>query len=207
MSPLRNTRREKFCLALAEGKSAHESYIEAGYKPCRQNAARMTTNDDIQCRVAEIQNAAAKKTEVTIESLLSELEEARHKASTLDQMSAAVKAIGEKARISGLLVQKVEVTNNAERFRGDITDAVGEAVLHDCFTHLYPYQHLIQQEDVQSVLAAYRRLRIELMDIVATIENRHPIRQGSVYYAQLEAKRLERKQIELRKIDSVRSDT
>src|SRR5215831_1692761 len=181
MAPLRNTRREKFCLALAEGRSASEAYELAGYRPCRKNAARLTTFDDIQCRGAEIQNAAAKKTEVTIESLLQELEEARHKASTLDQMSAAVKAIGEKARISGLLVQKVEVTNNAERFRGDITNEVAEAVLYDCFTHLTPYQDLIQPEDVQAVLAAYRRLRIELEDIVATIENRHPTRQGDGY--------------------------
>jgi hypothetical protein len=198
MAPLRNTRRERFCLALAEGKSATDAYTEAGYKPCRKNAARLTTNDDIQCRVAEIQTAAAKKTEVTIESLLSELEEARHKASTLDQMSAAVKAIGEKARISGLLVQRVEVSNNAERFRGDLTNEVAEAVLYDCFTHLYPYQHLIQSEDVQAAVAAFKRLRIELKDIVATIENRHPTRQGDGYYAELERKRLERKQLELR---------
>jgi hypothetical protein len=40
---------------------------------------------------------------------LSELEEARVKASNLDQLSAAVRAIEAKAKVSGLLVQRVEV--------------------------------------------------------------------------------------------------
>jgi phage terminase small subunit len=79
---LKNPRHEKFALALAEGKSATDAYALAGYKPCRQNAHRMTTKDDIQARLAEIQGAAAKASEVTIESLLSELEAARAKPQT-----------------------------------------------------------------------------------------------------------------------------
>jgi hypothetical protein len=106
---LKNPRHEKFALALAEGKSATDAYALAGYKPCRQNAHRMTTKDDIQVRLAEIQGAAAKASEVTIESLLSELEAARAKATDLDQLSAAVRAIEAKAKVSGLLVQKVEI--------------------------------------------------------------------------------------------------
>jgi hypothetical protein len=46
--------------------------------------------------------------------LLGELEAARAKATDLNQLSAAVKAISEKAKISGLLVQKVEVTQKDE---------------------------------------------------------------------------------------------
>ncbi|HEY1472946.1 MAG TPA: terminase small subunit [Pseudolabrys sp.] len=109
MPPLKNNRHERFALALAEGRSATEAYSQAGYKPCRQNAARLMTKDDIKARLAELQAVAAKKTEVTVESLLAELEQARIRADGLDQLSAAVKAISEKARISGLLVQKVEV--------------------------------------------------------------------------------------------------
>jgi phage terminase small subunit len=101
MSPLRNTRREKFCLALAEGKSAHEAYTLAGYKPCRQNAARLMTFDDIKARVAEIQAENAKKSEVTVQSLLNELEDARCQAMTKDQMAAACKAIMGKAQLAG----------------------------------------------------------------------------------------------------------
>jgi phage terminase small subunit len=109
MPALKNQRHEKFVLALFEGATATEAYIAAGYKPCRKNAARLTTFDDIKARLSELQNAVAKKTEVTVESLLAELEQARSRADGLDQLSAAVKAISEKAKISGLLVQKIEV--------------------------------------------------------------------------------------------------
>jgi len=111
MAPLKNTRREKFCLALAEGRSATESYELAGFKPCRKNAARLTTFDDIQARVAEIQSAAARKSEVTLGSIMAELEEARERATTKDQMAAAVRAIMGKAQLAGLLVEKVEVAS------------------------------------------------------------------------------------------------
>jgi hypothetical protein len=68
----------------------------------------LKTNENIASRLTELQEAVAKKAEVTVESLLAELEQARARADGLDQLSAAVKAISEKAKISGLLVQKIE---------------------------------------------------------------------------------------------------
>jgi hypothetical protein len=62
--PLRNSRHEAFVRGLFENKSAHQSYIDAGYKPCRQNAARLTTKDDIKVRLAELQNEAAEQSVV-----------------------------------------------------------------------------------------------------------------------------------------------
>jgi len=109
MPILKNPRHEKFALVLSEGKSASEAYALAGYKPCRQNAARLTTKDDIRARLAEIQGVAAKATEVSIESLLNELEDARIRANSLDQLSTAVRAIEAKAKVSGIMVQRVEV--------------------------------------------------------------------------------------------------
>jgi hypothetical protein len=91
--PLRNTRREKFALAVAEGKSFTEAHQIAGYRPCRQNAARLMTFDDIKQRVGELQQGAAKTTEVTIAGLLEELEHARSRADSLGQLSASFKAI------------------------------------------------------------------------------------------------------------------
>ena len=111
MGILTNPRHELFAQELAKGKSATEAYAGAGYKPCRQNAARLTTNDDIRARLAEIQAQAAKKSEVTVQSLLDELEHARARADSLDQLGEAVKAISEKAKISGLLVSCVEVSH------------------------------------------------------------------------------------------------
>ncbi|MGE5367637.1 MAG: hypothetical protein ACM3PO_10290, partial [Betaproteobacteria bacterium] len=44
------------------------------------------------------------------ESLMAELEDARSKAASLNQLSAAVRATGEKIKLSGLSVQKIEVS-------------------------------------------------------------------------------------------------
>jgi hypothetical protein len=46
---------------------------------------------------------------VTVETLLAELEAARAKATDLNQLSAAVRATDVKAKISGLLIERVEV--------------------------------------------------------------------------------------------------
>jgi phage terminase small subunit len=109
MPPLNNTRHERFAQALFEGHTADESYALAGYKPNDGNCIRLKGNERVKARLAELQAAVAKKSEVTVASLLDELEHARSRADGLDQLSAAVKAISEKAKISGLLVQKIEV--------------------------------------------------------------------------------------------------
>src|SRR5262245_39408017 len=117
MAPLKNTRREKFCLALAEGQSAHQAYIAAGFKPSRHNAHRLSTKEHIQSRLAELQAAAQRNSEVTVASLLRELEDARVEAKTLKQLSACVRAVEAKARIAGLLTERIEVKNNIERYQ------------------------------------------------------------------------------------------
>ena len=51
MPPLRNARHEKFCQELAQGRSASEAYINAGFKASRQNAGRLRTKDDVAARI------------------------------------------------------------------------------------------------------------------------------------------------------------
>lgn len=110
MTILPNARHESFAQALAKGKSAAEAYVEAGYKPSRSAASRLSTNVNIERRVAELQGRAAKKVEVTLESLLNELEEARTLAMGEKQTSAAVSATMGKAKLTGLLIEKREHT-------------------------------------------------------------------------------------------------
>ncbi|HET8705535.1 MAG TPA: hypothetical protein VFM46_04450 [Pseudomonadales bacterium] len=110
MGPLKNTRHERFALGLAEGLCACESYEAAGYKANRGNACRLKANESIQSRVLELQQAAAKDTKVTVESLIAELELARTKATDLNQFSAAVRATGEKIKLSGLATTKLEIS-------------------------------------------------------------------------------------------------
>jgi hypothetical protein len=51
--------------ALAQGKTADESYAAAGFKPHRGNASRLSANESIQRRVAEIKSRVAEKAEWT----------------------------------------------------------------------------------------------------------------------------------------------
>jgi phage terminase small subunit len=111
MAILTNPRHELFAQEFAKGKSASEAYTLAGYRPCRQNAARLTTKDDIQARLTELQSEAAKVSEVSVQSLISELEYARKRADSLDQIAASVKAVQVKAQIAGISEQRVRVTH------------------------------------------------------------------------------------------------
>ncbi len=61
MAILQNERRERVAQNLAKGMSADASHTAAGYKPSRQNAARMSSYDDIVGRVAELQGSTAKQ--------------------------------------------------------------------------------------------------------------------------------------------------
>jgi hypothetical protein len=65
-------------------------------------------NAQIQARVREIAATAAKRNEVTEDSLIEELEQARIAALKGKQPSAAVAATMGKAKVCGLLVERKE---------------------------------------------------------------------------------------------------
>ena len=65
MPELQNQRHERFAAALAKGKSASQSYIDAGYHPCRQNASRLSSLMTIKQRVAEIKETPIAQTETS----------------------------------------------------------------------------------------------------------------------------------------------
>lgn len=75
--PLRNQKHERFVQALLSGDCADAAYKAAGYRPNRQNAARLTTNDDIRARLAHLQSlvtaAVVEETAVTVSSIVREL--------------------------------------------------------------------------------------------------------------------------------------
>ena len=62
MPILSNARHERFAQALAAGKSETDAYAEAGFNPSGPNAGRLTKNDEIRQRVAELLSAVAEKT-------------------------------------------------------------------------------------------------------------------------------------------------
>lgn len=109
MPILENQRHELFAQELATGKSASEAYALAGFKPSRKNASRLRAKEDIGRRVQELQAVAARSTAITIESICAELDQANQVAMERGQAAAMVSASTLRAKLGGLMVERVEV--------------------------------------------------------------------------------------------------
>ena len=109
MPPLNNARHEAFARALFEGKSADEAFVIAGYKRNRGNASRLKANESVSRRLAELQAQAAKSAKITIGSICEELSEATAVAKSKGQAQAMVSASALRAKLAGLMVERVEV--------------------------------------------------------------------------------------------------
>jgi len=126
---LRNQKHEIFAQELAKGETVHQAYINAGFRAHYGNSSRLRGDERISARVLEIQQAAATSAEVTVASLLAELEEARSKATSLNQLSAAVRATAEKAKISSLLVEKQQVEVITDQYEPQTANEVLARIL------------------------------------------------------------------------------
>ena len=109
MPVLDNPRWELFAQELAKGKTGDESYVLAGYRQNKDNASRLKANESILARIKEIQARGALRAEVTVASVLNELEEARQLAMSISQPAAATAAAMGKAKVKGLIVERKEV--------------------------------------------------------------------------------------------------
>ena len=66
MPILANSRHERFAQLVASGKSELSSFVEAGYsaKSARQNAHRLSENEGVKARIAELRGRNAEKCEM-----------------------------------------------------------------------------------------------------------------------------------------------
>ncbi|ELY2490266.1 terminase small subunit [Cronobacter sakazakii] len=111
-------KQEAFCQAYIETGNASEAYRTAyaadKMKPeaVHVQASNLKDNPKIALRLKELQGEIMQRHNVTIDSLLAELEEARQKALSAEtpQSSAAVAATMGKAKLTGLDKQVVELT-------------------------------------------------------------------------------------------------
>lgn len=131
MPALENPKHERFAQGLAKGKSQAEAYADAGYKPSEPNASRLTRNDKVQARVAELQDIGSMRAEVTIESLIREAGEIQEAARADKQYAAATSALTAKAKLAGLWIDKAENTNRNVVDPSQVSDAELAAVLKD----------------------------------------------------------------------------
>ncbi|HHQ2447331.1 TPA: terminase small subunit [Raoultella ornithinolytica] len=113
-------KQEAFCQAYIETGNASEAYRTAyaadkmKSESINRKAKELLDNGKITARVAELQGEIKQRHNVTIDSLLAELEEARKAALTADtpQSSAAVAATMGKAKLVGLDKQIVDHTSS-----------------------------------------------------------------------------------------------
>lgn len=118
MPPLDNPRHERFAQELAKGAAASTAYIAAGYKGDRTAASRLSTNVNLQARIAELQSKAAEKAVVTVEDIARQLDEDRAFAEKVNSASAMVAATMGKAKVLGLIVEERRNVN----INHDVTD-------------------------------------------------------------------------------------
>lgn len=112
MPVLSNARHERFAQELAKGKSQGDAYTEAGYKPSRSAAARLAADVNICERVAEIQERAAIRVEVTVAGITEKLLKIAEKAegsSEAAMLQAARASYMDAAKLNGLVVDKSKV--------------------------------------------------------------------------------------------------
>lgn len=110
MPVLPNARHERFAQALAKGKTADEAYQEAGFVANRGNATRLKANESVAARVAELQSKAAERAVFTAADMARQLDEDREFARSVKQAGAVVSASMGKAKVLGLITDKMEHT-------------------------------------------------------------------------------------------------
>ncbi|BBT89446.1 terminase small subunit [Enterobacter ludwigii] len=110
-------KQEAFCQAYVELGDASEAYRKAydadKMKPesVHRKAKEVKDNGKVTARIEQLQGDIKQRHNVTVDSLLAELEEARQKALSAEtpQSSAAVAATMGKAKLTGLDKQIVEM--------------------------------------------------------------------------------------------------
>lgn len=111
-------KQENFCLAYIETGNATEAYRRAYNKrdiktdTANRNAKKLMDNVKIMSRLEELRKPIIKRHNVTVDSLIGELEEARQLALETEQTSAAVGATMGKAKLCGLDKQVIDHTSS-----------------------------------------------------------------------------------------------
>lgn len=119
MAMLKNGRWERFAQELAKGATGDAAYIAAGYKPNRNNASRLKANDIVRNRIAELQERAAVRTELTVadvtENLLRLAKQSEAMASEAGAQAARACWM-DAAKLNGLVVDKSQVATENVNF-------------------------------------------------------------------------------------------
>ncbi|WP_223535261.1 terminase small subunit [Pseudomonas sp. GL-B-16] len=136
---------EAFCLAYIETGNASEAYrrtynvTKMAEKTVQREGWNLFQRPQVQERLAELREAVMDRHQITVDTLLAELEEARQKAMNAEtpQASAAVSATMGKAKLLGLDKKIVEITGkNGGDIKTSSTVTVSEKVMNSIIDRL-----------------------------------------------------------------------
>jgi phage terminase small subunit len=123
-------RQKSFVRLIHEQVPPYRAYPLAGYRRHHSNAYRLRENEGVKQYLGELEAQTMKRHEVTVDSLLTELEEARLNAKAAKQPSSEVSAVMGKAKLTGLLVDKQEIKDvsnmNMEELIQSVRDKLGD---------------------------------------------------------------------------------
>ncbi|MBO9602558.1 MAG: terminase small subunit [Novosphingobium sp.] len=125
-------KQEAFAIAYIETGNASEAYRVAGYstnatsKTINEAASRLLADSKIAARVDELRAAQVERLGITVDDLIAELDEARQIALSAlkPQSSAAVSATLGKAKLLGLLVDRIDAKVTAKALPASVDDFV-----------------------------------------------------------------------------------
>jgi hypothetical protein len=117
-------RQKNFVRLIHEQVPPYRAYALAGYRPHHSNAYRLRENEGVMQYLGELAAQTMKRHEVTVDSLLTELEEARLNAKAAKQPSSEVSAVMGKAKLTGLLVDRQEVKEVSGMNQEELIQAV-----------------------------------------------------------------------------------
>lgn len=106
-------KQEKFCQGVAKGLTYSDAYREAydagkmKAEVIQNKASDLMKRDDIRVRVDELRKRALKRYDLTVDDIISELEEAREVAKETKTSAAMVSASMGKAKLLGMVVDNV----------------------------------------------------------------------------------------------------
>lgn len=106
-------KQEKFCQGVAKGLTYSDAYREAydaenmKAEVIQNKASDLMKRDDIRVRVDELKKRALKRYDLTVDDIISELEEAREIAKETKTSAAMVSASMGKAKLLGLVTDNI----------------------------------------------------------------------------------------------------
>ncbi len=106
-------KQEKFCQGVAKGLTYSDAYREAydaenmKAEVIQNKASDLMKRDDIRVRVDELKERALKRYDLTVDDIISELEEAREIAKETKTSAAMVSASMGKAKLLGLVTDNI----------------------------------------------------------------------------------------------------